>query len=252
MINKRGQVTIFIILAIAIVAVVILLFTQTDIGLFFMEKPPLEQIKTCMQESTEQAVDIVSVQGGSVNPENYYLYQGNKVEYLCYSEGYYERCIMQKPLLKQSVENEIEEYIENKVINCVDDIKSSLKEKGYSVTSKQPEVVVEIVSNNILISLEGIDLIIRKDQTESYKSIKTDLDSDYYNLLLTASSILNWEARYGDSETMSYMMYYPSLKVEKKEQSDGTTVYILTNRNSLDKFMFASRSGAMPPGLIGV
>lgn len=252
MLNKRGQLTVFIILAIAIVVVVILLFTRTELGLFLTEKPPLEQIKTCAQESVEQAVDVISVQGGSIAPENYYLYQGNKVEYLCYAENYYERCIMQKPLLKQSIENEIEEYIENKVINCVDNIKSSLQGQGYSVTSKQPEIVIEIVPNNILISLEGIDLVIRKDQAESYKSIKTDLDSNYYDLLLTASSILNWEARYGDSETMNYMMYYPALKVEKKEQSDGSTIYILTNRNSLDKFMFASRSGAMPPGLIGL
>ena len=68
---------------------------------------------------------------------------------------------------------------------------------------------------------------------------------------MISSSILNWEARYGDSETMNYMIYYPSIKVEKKKQGDGSTVYIITDRLDLDKFMFASRSMALPAGLTG-
>jgi len=68
---------------------------------------------------------------------------------------------------------------------------------------------------------------------------------------MITSSIINWEARYGDSESLSFMMHYPSLKIEKKLQSDGTTIYILTNKNTLDKFMFASRSVALPVGITG-
>ena len=48
------------------------------------------------------------------------------------------------------------------------------------------------------------------------------------------------------------MLYYPSIKVEKKKQSEGTTIYILTDRDSSEEFMFAVRSFAIPPGLIEV
>jgi len=44
------------------------------------------------------------------------------------------------------------------------------------------------------------------------------------------------------------MTYYRDLKVEKKKQTDGSTVYILTKMDSGDKFQFASRSVAWPPG----
>jgi len=74
------------------------------------------------------------------------------------------------------------------------------------------------------------------------------LNNNLYELVSIVNSILNWEARYGDSETTIYMNYYHDLKVEKKKQSDGSTIYILTDRNTLDKFQFASRSVAWPPG----
>jgi hypothetical protein len=38
--------------------------------------------------------------------------------------------------------------------------------------------------------------------------------------------------------------------VEKKKQGDGTTVYILTDRDTDEKFYFASRSIAIPAGFI--
>jgi hypothetical protein len=57
------------------------------------------------------------------------------------------------------------------------------------------------------------------------------------------------EARYGNSETTIYMDYYHNLKVEKSEQTDGSTVYRLTDRKDGSVFQFASRSIAWPPGI---
>ena len=249
--NKRGQVTVFVILAIAIVIVLIVLLTgRSDLFSIFTGETPVQQIKTCAQEPVEEAIEILKLQGGSLEPELYYLYQGNKIEYLCYTDANYDNCVMQKPLLKQSIEKEIRKYAEPRIKNCINSVKSSLEGKGYEVSMKTPEISFSLVPNNIMIDMD-LDLKLVKDKTESYKSIKTDLSSKLYDMVMIASSISNWEARYGDSETMTYMMYYPSLKVEKKKQGDGTTVYILTDRNSDDKFMFASRSLALPAGLTG-
>ena len=157
---------------------------------------------------------------------------------------------MQKPLLKQSIEKELETYLQPRARLCIDAAKSSLQKKGYSVSSKNPAVTVSLVPGNILVDINS-DLTIEKGSTETYKSIKTDYSSRLYELVMVASSILNWEARYGDAETMNYMIYYPSIKAEKKKQDEGTTVYILTDRTTSDKFMFASRSVVIPAGLTG-
>jgi hypothetical protein len=249
--SKCSQVTVFIILAIAIIAILILIFFGGDrITTLITGKTPIDQIRDCVDEPLEIALDLVSSQGGSLSPENYYLYQGNKIEYLCYSEMNYERCVMQKPMLKQSIEKELESYLQPRIKNCINAVKSNLQKKGYSVSSQNPVIDVSLIPNNILIDIQA-DVQISKDGTESYKSIKTDYNSKLYDLIMITSSILNWEARYGDSETMNYMLYYPSLKVEKKKQSDGTTIYIITDRLSLDKFQFASRSVILPAGITG-
>ena len=63
---------------------------------------------------------------------------------------------------------------------------------------------------------------------------------------MLTSSILNWEARYGDSDIATYMTYYPNIKVEKYKQGDGSKIYILSSEK--DKFVFASRSLSWPAG----
>jgi len=245
---KKSQITIFVILAIAILIVLILLFIGKEkIADYFTGEPPIEQIKRCAREATTESIDILTVQGGSLNPSLYYLYQGNKIEYLCYTNENYKTCVVQKPFLKKSIEKEIKTYIEPKIKNCIKNAEAFLEKQGFEVTSKTPVVSVELVPSNILINIDS-NLKIAKDRTSAYKEIKTDVSSKLYDFAMIVSSIINWEARYGDSETLNYMLYYPSLKVEKKLQSDGTTIYILTDRITLDKFIFASRSIAWPPG----
>jgi hypothetical protein len=249
--NKRGQLAIFIILALAIIIILILLFVNRGIlPSVFASQSPIEQIRQCVDVNVKPSIDILSLQGGFLEPDFYYLYQGNKLEYLCYTEEYSKGCIMQKPFLKQNIENEIKKYIEPKAIDCINSVVGSMQKNGYSVSYKKPEISVSLIPKNIIIEV-GLDLRVEKESTESYKSIKTDVSSNLYDMTMVASSIGNWEAAYGDAEIMTYMIYYPSLKVEKKKQGDGTKVYILTDKTSSEKFMFASRSYVIPPGLTG-
>lgn len=249
--NRKAQISVFIILAILIAIVLIVLFVNRG-GLTSIigGESPVNQIEKCMQENAKEGLDILSFQGGSLDPKNYYLYQNNKVEYLCYTTEYYKPCVMQKPLLKQDIEKQLKVYITPKVNGCLEAIKNSFERKGYSFVYKNPEINVQIVPDNIIID-SNLQLTVSKDKTESYKNIKTSISSSLYGFIMTSSSIANWEARYGDSETLSYMLYYPSLKVEKKIRSDGSRIYILTDRNNLDKFMFAMRSMAFPSGVTG-
>ncbi|MFA7707537.1 MAG: hypothetical protein WCX73_01175 [Candidatus Pacearchaeota archaeon] len=250
-INKKGQITIFIILALAIVVILVLLYTgKTNLTAIFSPTTPIDQIKECVQEPIQEAVDILRLQGGSLDPSLYYIYQGSKIEYLCYTEEYYKTCIMQKPLLKQSVEQQIKSYSEQRIKNCISSVKANLERKGYQVTMNNPQISVSLLTGNILVDIIT-DITITKEQTESYKSIKVDMPSNLYEQVMLASSISNWEATYGDAETMNYMIYYPSLKLEKKKQGDGTKIYIITNRDSKEKFMFASKSLVLPVGISG-
>ncbi|HJO14563.1 MAG TPA: hypothetical protein QGG70_00770 [Candidatus Pacearchaeota archaeon] len=247
---KKGQVSIFIILGILIVVVLLLLFSR-DAGFdtIFAKQSPYQEIEGCAQTAIQEGLDILMLQGGVIESENYFMYEGKKIDYVCYSENEYENCIMQKPILTNTIRDELEEYSTPKIKSCLSSVKNDLERKGYSVVMRDPEIVIELVPDNVLVDM-NLGLRIEKTGVESFDHIRTGIKSKIYNFALITSSISQWETRYGDSETLNYMLYYPSLKVEKKKQGDGTTVYILTDRDTDEKFYFASRSIAIPAGFI--
>jgi len=245
--NKRGQITIFIILGLLILIVLFFLFR----GNFQIieSKTPILRIEDCVEQGLE--IEQLNEQGGSFNPEFYYLYKGDKIQYLCYTDEYYKTCVMQKPLLKQEIEKEINSKINPILSNCVDSVKSDLEKEGYSVRLGNLNSDIKIIPENIVIEISDV-LETEKNGKTNYENLKINIPSKLYEMTMIASSISNWEAHYGDSETMNYMIYYPNIKVEKKKQGEGTTIYILTNRLTLDKFQFASRSLVIPPGVTGL
>jgi len=248
--NKRGQMTLFIIIGIVIVALALLIyffFPQIKSTFGFSAKNPEQQIQSCLEKEIENSAKALSLNGGSLNPENYINYDNSPVEYLCYQEDYYLPCVMQQPLLVEHIQDEIKNAVQEKANECFDAMVGNYEKSGYSVSTNKGDLVVELLPDKIIVTLEN-SLTLTKNNQETYKSFKVVVNKKLYELAILATSILNWEARYGDSETTSYMNYYHDVKVEKKKQSDGSTIYILTDRNTGDKFQFASRSVAWPPG----
>lgn len=249
--SKKGQITVFVILAICIVIVLFLLFTKkTDFTTIFQKESPFLELEKCLQSSSKEAIEIINLQGGSLNPKNFFMFNGTNISYLCYTNQYYVPCVMQKPMLKEEIETELKNYIEKNSFECFNNVKQTYESKGYSVNMGNLIVKAELIPNNVKV-IANINMQMTKENVQSFPNVKTDVPSNLYDFVIIASSIANWETRYGDSETMNYMYFHPDLKVEKKPQSDGTKIYILTNRNSLDKFMFATRSYVRPAGITG-
>ncbi len=248
--NKRGQLTIFIIVAIFIVAfgaITYFMFPQVLVNFGIGTNNPQTFLQECMEEDVENALEKVSLQGGSLNPELSILYQDTEIEYLCYNSQYYLPCIMQQPLLKLHIESEIKTAVEETARFCLDSMKGSFERQGYSVNLAQKDISVELLPERVSVIFDN-DLTLTKGDSQRFERLSIFFNNNLYELVGMANSILNWEAKFGDAETTAYMYYYKYLKVEKLKQSEGSTIYILTNRDSGDKFQFASRSVAWPPG----
>lgn len=250
--EKRGQVTIFIILAIIIIAIgisIYIFYPRISSALGFAEANPSEFMQSCLEKDLINVVGALSLQGGSLSPQHYISYNGDKIEYLCYSEEYYKTCVIQQPMLKKHIEEEIDDAIKDKSNECLNSMKENYENRGYKVNMKSNSngTRIELLPKKIAI-IFGNTLTLTKESSKTYDSISIVINNNIYELISIANSILGWETRYGDAETTTYMDYYPELKVEKKKQSEGSTIYILTDRNSNDKFQFASRSVVWPPG----
>src|SRR3989344_7724108 len=80
--SKCSQITIWIIIAIVIVALVILLFALKVPKKFISPSTPAIQLQACAEKELKKIVENVSRHGGSISPELFFMYKGEKVEYL--------------------------------------------------------------------------------------------------------------------------------------------------------------------------
>ena len=251
-VNKRGQVTIFIIVALLVIAIAALVYILSpgigfDIGRD--SNNPYDFMKTCLEEDLENNIEIISLQGGSLEPEAYYLYNDYDIEYLCYTNEYYEPCVMQQPLLKNHIESEIKSSIENVAAQCFSSMDESFQKKGYSTNLVAGSLDVNITLDKVLVDFIGYEFMITKGETERYDNFKVELlNNNLYELIMIASNILEWEVAAGYVDVTFYMDYYPKIKVEQDILGDGTTIYKLEYRDSENKFQFASRSLVWPAG----
>jgi len=249
--NKKGQVTIFIILAIVVVGLVLLVYSfypQIKSAFVTQSKSPNAFMESCLEEDLGVLIEKISLQGGKMNPQLTYMYKGNNIEYLCYTNEFYKLCTIQEPMLKETIELEIKNGINNKVTQCLADLEKSYSSQGYQVSSTKGEVSIELLPKRVILSSDTKLILKKGETTETYEKISAVLNNNLYELVSIAISILNFETVFGDSEVTAYMDAYRDLKVEKLRQSDGTKIYILTDLNNEKLFQFATRSLAWPPG----
>ncbi len=248
--NRKGQVTLFIIVAVVIVAIAVLVyvfFPQVFSSALGGEQDPKAFIQICIKDEIKSNVELVSAQGGSLEPEFYFTYNDVKIEYLCYTNENYNLCVVQQPLLKNHVESEIANGIKEEVKNCFSELKTSLERSGQTVAIKEGEISVELLPERVISNFNYIVTIGGTD-TKRYENFSVILNNNLYELVGISKSLVEREVTYGDVDPRIYMAYYPDLRVEKNLRDDGTKIYTLTDRKTGNRFQFASRSLVFPPG----
>lgn len=247
--KKRGQLAIFIIIAIVIVSIVILgvIFFPRLTQIFAAELSPNAFLTTCVEQDVKNSISLLSEQGGYSNPEGFALYQDKKIKYLCYTDKYYETCVVQQPLIKNHFESELESTVTPRANQCARELIEEYQSRGYTVSSDSIDSSVSVIPGRIEIAIDA-PMTITKDTTQTFNTFNLAIESELYDLLMLSSSIVEFESTYGDSETSLYLQWYPDLKIDKIKRDDGTTIYTLTNVVTEESFTFASRSQAWPPG----
>jgi hypothetical protein len=252
--GKRGQLTIFIILAILIIALALLIY-------FFLPKlrgsgglesdNPYSYIQTCMKDKIENTIETVSLQGGDyiINKDGgFYFYRGEYVKYLCYTDEDFQPCTNQQPFLTEHVQSEILNNIKSDSETCFNSLVESYRKKGYEVDLKKGTPEVAIIPDSVSTKFNNELTITKGSENQNYKNFEIKLNSNLYNMLEVAKNIVIWEINVGDSLPEAYMNDNPYLKVEKKKKERDIKLYILTDRNTGEVFKFASRSFAAPVG----
>ncbi|MBU4352514.1 MAG: hypothetical protein KJ939_05545 [Nanoarchaeota archaeon] len=218
--NKRGQVTVFVILGIVVVALIVLLLafrkeiiptSATTENLNGIMDDIRDHISDCIKESAEGPLERIALQGGylSVPAGSYRLWNDNTVSFLCYNQQNTERC-MNRLLTREKMEEELSEAVKQELASCIDvQSFSSGIIKTFEVVLSQPmKLTTSIMKDQVVFNLNYPVTLKSKssDNVVTEKEFSVPVEVPLGELYEVALDILDAETSIGRFDTLTYML----------------------------------------------
>lgn len=190
---KRGQVTIFIILAIIVVATIVgyFLLRGAPISEINPQENPQAFIEKCLKDNIEKSSEKIFSLGGALNAENYLLFNKTNIRFLCHTAENNVLCKIEDPIMKKTMEDSIREDSLSEVRSCFDDLKKSFE--NYDYTEEPLSYTVEILPQTIRATALKKITISKDDQFQQFNSFISEEYSPAYNFILITNGILRDE-----------------------------------------------------------
>ena len=250
--NSKGQITIFIILALILIVGIVLIFLlrqgpETEV---VSADDPQAFIQSCTREVIEEALKLIMITAGDIEAKGTVMYNGNNITYLCYNENYYGACINQRPLLIEHIQDEITEYIKPRVSNCFQVLEETLEPRYDVEMEGNWDLKTKLTSQGVEVEIERDFKMQRGDEVQNFDLFKINFLHPIYSLAEVAMEIVNQEARYCNFDILGFMIIYPKYDITKFRTGDSTTIYSITEGVTEREygFTFAVRSCAIPAG----
>ncbi len=177
MLNKKGQMTIFIIIAIIIVALIgFYFFIRGNLSISGVPaelKPVFDYYGSCIEEKAREAVQLAGSQGGYVYTPEYRSgsefapfsselnFLGFSVPYWYYISG--NGLIKEQVPTKSNIANDVEIYIEERIREC--DF-SRFYSQGFDIELGEVSAKVNIEDKRVVISVDS-DLNVKKGEVSA-------------------------------------------------------------------------------------
>lgn len=257
---RKGQVAIWVILGIFLVAVVLLfILFRSEVSVPEIipgRTPPFSvdsYLSRCIAVEVDRATHLMLPQGGFVTPTSFRVYNKTSIEYVCNTFGYFEPCINQHPVLIDEMEEEIKDEISSGVNSCIIELAREVEDRGGSFTGdfQARNLDVELDFDKVVVNFDFLATVDEKGGGRDFEDFRTEVKSSAYNLGIIAQEIATQEASFCYFESVGYSLAYPRYKVVRKMLSDQSKIYILTDRKLKETMMVAVKSCALPEGMPG-
>jgi len=249
LLSKRGQIALFVIIAIMLVgAVLVLLIAKPKIPFITPEKIDVESyIQKCATDSMTAAADKIMSQGGflDLNNTEKIMYKGSYVAYLCYTTEFYRPCVNQAPLLENQIAKQINDYSKPLMEKCILKLKANLENKGYTASIGALNTSVTLFPKSIIMNISLPITATKGDETLAYEGFDSKISSPAYEFASLANEIINSEITYGDFNDINYIMFHPDMMIYK-DKINFDKFYTLEMNGKL--FVFSVRSNVIPEG----
>jgi len=256
--SKKGQLSLFIIIAIIIVVLFIgaFYFINQNSEMQKAKKDPSgyvrTQIQACAEQAAEEAERSVILHGGFSNPTNYMMFNNTKVTFLCYAENNLELCINNHPMLNLEIQKQIESYVKPKLEKCFNDVKEMWKDYNY----KEENLVftTEIQPKELKLNIAKKISFTVSEQTINLETFNTKISSPLYDFVRLTNEIINQELDCNcgqeacNAKTVELMKNNQNFEVTKPVYSGKSEeVYRITESITGKTFNFAIRNCVRVP-----
>jgi hypothetical protein len=253
MTNRKGQVAIWVIVALVIVVSVgILLIAggKKNLDSFVQETYDVEPyIERCARQAVRGALTEILPQGGFAQPKNYRYYQGKNVTYLCENIGHFEPCINQHPMLLEEIKSELQKTVESEIDSCFLELQDVLTERNTATSLGPLHTDISLGPGQARLDIERQVTLEDRGTKRVFERFDVVVAHPAYDLIQIANEIASQEAKYCYFEYVGYMVLYPQFDIQKVSLSDSTKIYTITDTKSEEAMRIAIRSCAIPPGI---
>lgn len=195
MMNKKGQLTIFIIIAVILVVAVAIIFTVTKKPADYIspKENPKGYIQKCARDAANDAQNLIIPKGGFANVSiaNSVRFNDQDVIFMCYTPSYLQLCNNKHPLLNIEIQKEIKTIIEPKINKCFEDVRVNFANNNYKEEALLLNVI--ILPNQVYLNMTKKITYSQNDQTATLNNFDTKINSPLYDFISITNKIVNEE-----------------------------------------------------------
>lgn len=243
--EKKGQLTAFIILGIVVLAGIILVFYLR--GQFFFGPvtptnlanrivPIKEHITTCIQEVAPEPIERIGLQGGHLKTgeDTYRKRDGIPISYLCYNIEGQPQCY-NRMLLISEMEGEIGDAIRKGLATCID---INQYKKGFEIQTGTMDVDTEIGDDNVVVTVKYPITLIKDGTKVTEDTFSVNFNYPLGRLYDVSQDIIDVHTEFGQFDQLRYMLDHRGQYVIEVKKPYPDTQYILATKSSPYVFQF--------------
>ncbi len=242
-INKKGQLTLFIILGIIIFAGIFAFIFWVQ-PTFISNSASKLNFDGCVEKVMTDSITELALTGGYINPGFSYIYRGQEIPYFIYTSEYYKPGLNQNPFPIKKFEEELSTYTELGIEGCYSNSISKLRSLGFDVVEGNPKIEMIMFPESVRVMVNAPTTI----STEQYQEFVIDTPTNINGILEIVNKIVYEEALYGTTDTFELMTTNRGYLIQNFKQNDGTKIFTIEDKNYGTKYQFATRSYVRPAG----
>ena len=204
--NRKGQVTIFIIVAVLIVAgIVTYLIIRNNLSSLSIPssiQPVYNTFLSCVEDQTSLGISLLESQGGYIElpdfePGSSYMpfgsqlnFLGNPIPYWYYISG--NNIEKEQVPTEQEMEKSLADFIDSRISLCNFD---SYYEDGFEINLGESKSTVDIKDGNVIVDMNLGLSVTKGNDTAIISSHRADVKSNIYSLYNSAKKVYEKEQK---------------------------------------------------------